>query len=144
MRIILAALVLSVSACATTQTPFNEAKNVPADRLLAYQTNISSKSATIIVTRDSGFVASACYLALNINGKLAARLATAETARFYLPAGEHTLRVDRDPSGNGLCGVDAEFNSTRETNLKSGDVKYFRIMIPDAEGSPDIQRVDSP
>ena len=58
-------------------------------------------------------------------------------------AGELKLRLcaGRDPEGKGLCGIRQGEWTQRETTLKPGDLRYFRLSI-DANGKPDIQRSD--
>ena len=51
------------------------------------------------------------------------------------------LRAGRDPGGKGLCGMRQGERTQRETRLKPGELKYFRLSI-DANGKPDIQRSD--
>jgi hypothetical protein len=92
-----------------------------------------------VITRDQGFIASACYLAVAIDGAVAARLDIGETARFYVKHGEILLRVGRDPQGKGQCGFGQDEWTQRETVVRQGETKYFRLSI-DANGKTDIQR----
>ena len=70
-----------------------------------------------------------------------ARVDVAEFANFYVEPGELLLRIGRDPEGGGLCGVDQENWTQRETIMKSGDKKTFRMSI-DVNGKLDIMRAD--
>ncbi|WP_211440957.1 hypothetical protein [Collimonas humicola] len=142
MKTVLAlALFALVSGCATTPTPVAEVKPIAADRLLALQENTGAATGAIVVTRDVGFINSACYSAVHINGTLAARFASGETARFLLPPGDVLLRVGRDPQGKGLCGLDKERWTQRETVLRQNEVKHFRLTT-DSNGNFDIVRGD--
>lgn len=78
-------------------------------------------------------------MALWLNGKLAARFDTSETARFYVEPGEILLRVGSDPEGNGLCGFGKDRWTERETTLKPNENKAFRLTT-DANGKRDIER----
>lgn len=82
-----------------------------------------------------------CYYALFINGTLSARFDVGEIARFYLEPGEILLRVGRDPQGRGICSSGQEYWTQRETILREGETKYFRMLL-DANGTTDIQRSD--
>lgn len=134
-------LALLVSGCATTPVPISAAKQAPTDRVLAFQIAAGDKTATVTVIRDEGFIGSACYYAVHINRVLAARLDVAEFARFYVEPGEILLRAGRDPEGGGLCGVDLDNWTQRETFLKPGEQKSFRLSI-DLNGKLDIHRAD--
>jgi hypothetical protein len=141
MHKILILLVASVifAGCATTPISPTTATPAPNERILAFQQKTPSTTATLIVTRDEGFKGSGCYCSLFVNGTLAARLDAGETSRFFLAPGEILLRVGRDPQGKGLCGAGQDYWTQRETILRHGEIKYFRLLI-DAGGTFDIQR----
>jgi hypothetical protein len=132
-------LTLVLAGCNSVPVSLNNATPAPAGRILAFQTPPRGPSGTIVVTRDKGFNGSPCYYALFINGMLAARLATSETATFYMPPGDLLLRSGRDPEGRGLCGTFKNEWTERETILKDGEKKYFRLSI-DSNGKTDIER----
>ncbi len=134
-------LALLLGGCATTPVSMSAAKQVPADRLLAFQVATGDKTATVTVIRDEGFIGSGCYNAVHINGVLAARLDVAEFARFYVEPGEIVLRAGRDPQGAGSCGFASDNWTQRETLLKPGEQKFFRVSI-DVNGKLDIMRSD--
>ena len=134
-------LAACLGACATTPVSSSAARQAPSARLLAFQERFSNTTATLIVTRDEGFLGGGCYYSLAINGTLAARLDVGETSRFYVEPGEIVLRVGRDPEGKGLCGVGQDEWTLRETLLRAGEFKYFRLSI-DGNGKTDTQRSD--
>ena len=80
-------------------------------------------------------------MALWINQTLAARLDTSEVAKFYLEPGEILLRVGRDPQGKGLCALGQDQWVQRETILRPGEQKTFRMTTGD-NGQFDIIRSD--
>lgn len=133
--------VLLTSGCATTPIQMSAAKQAPTDRVLAFQTPGGDQTATLTVIRDEGFLGSGCYYAVWVNRILAARLDVAEYARFYVEPGEILLRVGRDPQGKGLCGLEPDNWTQRETLLKPGERKSFRLSI-DQNGKLDIHRSD--
>lgn len=143
MRVVWCLLVLSLGlfGCATTPMPHGQATQATSDRVLAFQEKRADASGTLIVTRDKGFVGSGCYYGFFINEILAARLDVAETAKFYVTPGELVLRSGRDPQGRALCGVGQQSWTQRETILRDGETKYFRLSI-DSNGKTDIQRAD--
>ena len=130
-----------LSGCATTPIPISAAKQAPGDRVLAFNTYSSDKTSTLTVIRDEGSLGSGCYLALYINKVLAARLGAGEFARFYLEPGEVLLRVGLDPQGKGLCALGFDRWTQRETFLKPGEKKTFRMSWK-VDGELDIQRSD--
>jgi len=143
MRAICCTLLLSASlfGCATTPMSASQATPVASDRVLAFQESSSAASGTLIVTRDQGFLGGGCYYGFFINDILAARFDVAETAKFQVQPGELVLRSGRDPEGRALCGAGQQEWTQRETILRDGETKYFRLSI-DANGKTDIQRAD--
>ena len=144
MKIIILAISITifVTGCATTPIPLAQAKQAPADRVLAFQDRHGDNTSSLTVVRDEGFLGSGCFYAVHVNSTLAARLDVAESARFFVTPGETLLRVGRDPMGRGLCSVNQENWTQRETILKQGEHKVFRLSI-DPNGKLDVQRTDT-
>jgi hypothetical protein len=134
--------ILVISGCATAPVSPASATRVPAERLFAFQDPAPERSATLIVTRDSGFLGSGCFYSFTVNGIHAARFGAGETAKFHVPPGEILLRNGRDQMGRGLCAVEKDLWTQRETVVRAGETKYFRLSL-DASGQPDVQRSDS-
>jgi hypothetical protein len=131
-------LLLTLAGCATTPTASPQATPVPANRLLVLQEAAPDRTAKLIVTRDQGFVGSGCYLSFLINGVHAGRFDVGETAQFHVAPGELVLGSRFDLLGRGLCGG-REDVTLRETLLRSGETKHFRLSI-DSAGKTDVQR----
>lgn len=134
-------LYLLFVGCATTPISPTSANQVPTERVLAFQQKTQNTTATLVVTRDEGFLGGGCYYAVLINGTLAARLDVGETCRFFLTPGEILLRSGRDPQGKGLCALGQDQWTQRETILRQNEIKFFRLSI-DVNGKTDIQRAD--
>lgn len=132
---------LILSGCGTTPVSLKNAEQVPKHRLLGFQEQ-RNEFGTMVVTRDEGFVGSGCFCSLYVNNQLAARFDTGETAGFFVPPGELLLKVGRDPDGKGLCSIGQDYWTQRESLIKKGEVKYFRMTI-NADGSTDIQRAEN-
>lgn len=137
--ILFAALILTGCATTTKPTPANEAKQAPASRVLAFQAKPNGQYGKIVVTRDTGMVGSLCTYAVRINKIAAARLEQGEVVVFNVPAGEVLLQSGRDTEAKGPCGMGSINPTVRETILKDGETKHFRLTI-NAEGVTDIQR----
>jgi hypothetical protein len=130
---------LALFGCHTTPVALQDAASIPPDRLLAFQTQKGPDAAILLVTRDDGLMGSGCFVTLRINGVLSAKFELAEKARFVVPPGETLLRVSLD--GRGLCSFNADYWTQRETILRPGETKTFRIST-DAGGKVDINRSD--
>lgn len=135
--------ILLLTSCASSPVLLSNATPAPSERLLAFQEVIQGPSGTLVVTRDKGFQGSACYFGFFINDVLAARLGPSETGIFYLPSGELVLRSGYDPVGRPFCNMRNDEWTQRETILREGEIKYFRMSI-DASNKFDIQRSDPP
>lgn len=122
MKLFVGALAVALLAgCSTSPVPSDQADPVPSSRLFGYQKQ-GSNDAILVVTRDNGFTGSACNTTLSIDGKKSAEIGSGETARFYVPAGDHIV-------GAASCGSGLK---ERETSIKPGNTKKFRISIDSA------------
>ncbi|PRC93099.1 hypothetical protein [Solimicrobium silvestre] len=122
-----------LSACSTTQTLQSEAKQVKSENIYAYQMKSSVADAHIFVTRDSGIYGIACTTSLLINGKLVAKFEAGERAEFYLPSGEYILA--HGVASKGLCRLGKDSGGHgRETFLRSGETKWFRLYLEGDNG----------
>lgn len=127
MKLIFGVMALALLAgCATSPVPSGQADPVPSSRLFGYQKQ-DSADAVLIVTRDKGFVGGGCNTTISIDGQKSAEIGTGETARFFVPAGEHIISASS--CGSGL--------KEREAALKAGATKKFRISI-DSSMSMDL------
>jgi hypothetical protein len=130
-----------LAACNSVPVPAGSAVDIPADRLLAFQSPSSAADATLVVIRDVGIGHGGCYYSFYINGTFAARIDRGERATFHVPPGEVVMRVGRDPQGKALCQWKQGEWTQRETTLSAGETKQFRLSI-DQSGKKDIQRAD--
>jgi len=136
---LLAILVTALTGCATTATRMDQTRPVTSDRILAYQLNDESHTSTITIIRDQGFIGGGCYIYLYIDGILAGKVDVGEIASFYVTPGEHLLKVTQD--GKGLCAVNQSWWTQRETFLKEGQHKTFRLAIG-VNGKYDVMRYE--
>lgn len=119
-------LATGIAGCSTTPVTADRAKPVPAARVFAYQTPPAGGFGTAIVTRDSGIAGSACHVVLSFNGIKAAAFGTAETATFYIPAGDMIAETN-----SGVCA-----GGSKETEVKvvQDQVRRYRIYLDSASG----------
>ncbi len=138
-----ALLLLILSGCTPASKPTSpqEVMQAPKARLVAFQETGPGATATVIVTRDSGVILRPCYLALHINGTLAARLDVGETSLFYMQPGRVLLRATVDPTGRGLCAMwndkwnDQRYLSELQVAIGDNETKQFRLGT-DSQGVP--------
>jgi len=134
------ACALTLTGCATSHLPSSQAVPVTKERVFAFQDKTETKNATLVLTRDVGFLGSGCYYGFWIDGTLAARFDVGETATFFVEPGERLLRVGRDPQGKGLCGFhESQMANQRESIFRPNEKKQFRLML-DPNGTIDVQR----
>ncbi len=82
----------------------DRATPIPSERIFAFQQQ-KPGDISLVVTRDHGFMASGCFVGLTIEGSLAARFNSEETATFFVPAGTTQMAVVPDPQAKGLCAL---------------------------------------
>lgn len=119
-------MLLALAGCATSPLPAEKADPAPSSRLFAYQLPLSGQG-TLLITRDKGLVGSACNTKISIDGQRAAAIGSGETAKFYLPAGDHMVSASN--CGSGL--------KEREIAIPAEAVKRYRISI-DSSMSMDL------
>lgn len=123
---VLGGVAISASRSEFTPVSLNDAKQVPGDRLLAYQEKISEYR-LLIVTRDKSFQGGGCFVGLEINGVLSGRFDPEESARFYLPSSEPAMRVVPDPLARGLCSFGDWAPAEQKFVLSANSENLFRI-----------------
>lgn len=140
VRVLLGLCLAAMAGCSTTQQSIADASNAPADRVP--YVSPPNANASIKVVRDVGFLGAGCYYALYVEGELAARLAAGEMVQLSVRAGELRMSAARDPVGRALCNSQLDpSRTTRETTLKPGESKVFRLAITEA-GTIDIMRAE--
>lgn len=102
-------------------------KLVPKDRLFPVQPP-GPGLARVLITRDTGFMGSACYLGITYNGQLIARIDTGETALVMLPPVAARLGVGGDPQGSALCNLGG-INHTIEATPSTTAQNRFRVGL---------------
>jgi hypothetical protein len=129
MRILVAAIAtVLLAGCTTSPVSSGNAAPVPASRALAYQAPVAG-GAAFVVTRDTGWMAGGgCYAAVLIDGKIASRMGTGETAKFHVAPGRHIIGMSGDAEGGGLCAMQiAQPVKESAAELRPGEIQKFRI-----------------
>lgn len=108
-------LIVLITGCATEPVKFEDAKQVPPERLFLYQDN--NKQSKLLVTRDSGFLGSACNINFYIDGKIAGKFSTHEKATFYIDEGNHILGSENN-CNIGIAETDININQNEEVRIR--------------------------
>ncbi|MBP8883698.1 MAG: 3-isopropylmalate dehydratase [Pseudomonas sp.] len=141
MRSILVALpLLLLAGCSSFRGDPEHIKPVPEDRLLAFQ-EAQANSAQIVVNRDFGVMGGGCFVAIEVDRKVAARIGVGEVATFQVPPGTRVVGITPDRMDDTLCGMGRLLREVA-VPVKSGEIQYLRIVSQN-KGGFDI-RPDKP
>lgn len=141
MRSILIALPLVLLAgCSSFRGNPEDIKPVPEHRLLAFQ-EAQENGAQIVVNRDFGMMGGGCYVAIEVDRKVAARIGVGEVATFQVRPGTRVVGITPDRMDDTLCGMGRLLREVA-VPVKSGEVQHLRIVSQN-KGGFDI-RPDKP
>ncbi|WGL63962.1 3-isopropylmalate dehydratase [Pseudomonas sp. CW003PS] len=141
MRSFLIALPLVLLAgCSSFRGNPEDIKPVPEDRLLAFQ-EAQENGAQIVVNRDFGMMGGGCYVAIEVDRKVAARIGVGEVATFQVRPGTRVVGITPDRMDNTLCGMGRLLREVA-VPVKTGETQYLRIVSQN-KGGFDI-RPDTP
>lgn len=133
MRSFLAVIPLVVLAGCSSFRPDPEyITEVPDDRLLAYQEQ-QQNGGQLVVNRDMGVMGGGCYVAIEVDRKLAARIGMAEVASFQVPVGTRVLGLKIDPLDDTLCGM-GRLHKELAVKVTPGSVQYFHVVSENRGG----------
>jgi len=131
MKLIAAACAaVLLTGCATAPVSPDVAKQVPPERVFAYQQSASPSDGTLLLIRDSGALGSGCRVVIYIDDVQAASFSTSEKASLNIPAGRHILASG--PTGNGLCGMGKGKDSMKRSiavDIKAQHTSVYRIAV---------------
>jgi hypothetical protein len=123
-----ALLILGPVERRATPVSLSDARQVPNDRLLAYQEETPGYR-LLLVTRDKSFQGGGCFVGLEINGVLSGRFDPEESARFHIPTSEAAMRVVPDPLARGLCFFGGWTPMDQHFDLSGNSENIFRITL---------------
>lgn len=130
-----------LAGCSSFRPDVENITPVPEDRLLAYQEDYAN-GGSLVVNRDMGVMGGGCYVAIEVDRKLAARIGMAEVARFEVPAGTRVLGLKIDPLDDTLCGM-GRLNKEVAVKVAPGSTQYFHI-VSENRGGFDIRPDSNP
>ena len=121
-RFFFAAIVVSVTGCATRPISNADALPVPAERIIdSRYSQAATDTGQITVKRDSGLGGSACSSRIFVNAKPVADLRTSEKIVLFLPAGDHVLSAwPNGACGGGMTEVRASVRTGSELTFRVG------------------------
>ena len=124
MRPLIALMLLSITACATTPVTINQATAVPDTRILAPQLLAQAKNTgSLVVKRDGGFMGSACTIRVFVDAVAVADLGPSEKVEVFVPLGEHSVVVTPD-----------NISVTHPTTQQMTDAVLAALVAPVAAG----------
>lgn len=127
-KLIIPTTIAMLSGCAAP-SKVGETVMAPNNRLLAYQVEDKGHDASVTVVRGGDVSGAGCLFAVLVDGKLVARLAGDEKARFYLAPGRRLIGVGPDPEATGRCGGSSSFRREVATWMNTGEQQTFRIVF---------------
>lgn len=129
---LLAVPLLLLAGCSSFRADPEHVRPVPEDRLLAFQT-AETGGAHIVVTRDFGLMGGGCYVAIEVDRKVAARIGVGEEARFEVPPGTRIVGITPDRMDDTLCGMGRLLREVA-VPIKAGETQQLRIVSQNKGG----------
>jgi hypothetical protein len=113
-----------LAGCATSPTPPESARPVPASRLHAPgMLSIGAAQGQLVVTRDTGFSGSGCSIRIHLNAAPIADFRPGETLSVGVEPGEHII------SAKAVEGICPGTVSEAAVKIEAGKSKRYRIAI---------------
>lgn len=141
MRLLLFAVpLLLLAGCSSFRADPEHVRPVPQDRLLAFQQDGADR-AHIVVNRDFGVMGGGCYVAIEVDRQVAARIGVGEQASFQVPPGTRIVGITPDRMDDTLCGMGRLLREVA-VPIKAGETRHLRI-VSENRGGFDI-RPDTP
>ena len=133
MRSIFIALpLLLLAGCSSFRGDPEHVEPVPEDRLLAFQ-EAQANSAQIVVNRDFGMMGGGCFVAIEVDRKVAARIGVGEVATFQVPPGTRVVGITPDRMDDTLCGM-GRLRRELAVKVEAGSQQDFRIISENRKG----------
>ena len=142
MRHFLSVLPLVLLAgCSSFRPDAEHITPVPGDRVLAYQED-QQNGGRLVVNRDMGLMGGGCYVAIEVDRKVAARIGVGEVATFQVPPGTRVVGITPDRMDDTLCGM-GRLHKEVAVKVAPGSTQYFHI-VSENRGGFDIRPDDKP
>lgn len=126
MRTLVMVLALALAGCSSYRADPENVRAVPEDRLLGYQQPLE-QGAQVVVNRDLGVMGGGCYVAIEVDRQVAARIAVGEKAHFQVPSGTRVVGITLDKADDTLCSM-GRLRREVAVALEPGEVHHLRIV----------------
>ncbi|RMH86966.1 3-isopropylmalate dehydratase [Pseudomonas sp. AOB-7] len=123
---------LLLAGCSSFRGDPEHVRPVPAERLLAFQ-EARAGSAQIVVNRDFGMLGGGCYVAIEVDRQVAARIGVGEVATFQVRPGTHVVGITLDKQDDTLCSMGRLLRELA-VPVKAGESHAFRIVSQNKGG----------
>jgi len=132
--LLLAALAISITGCATSPVSINEVKSVAMERVFRPDALPLANNARAVFVRDSGVSGGGGYQHLYIDGKKAASLNPGEKVEFMLPPGQHVFGAT-PTDGSATYSL-----NTIAQDLKADKSYFYRLQTEGSSSRTALQR----
>lgn len=128
---ILGLSVMILAGCATTPPPTDRLKPAPQAQITALPVVASATPASVRVVRDEGYIGSAVFIHVSLNGKKLASLNPGEYFDFTVDPGEYLFSViPTDPfGGRHPTSVETVWRANEKYNYRVGADGNFGINL---------------
>jgi hypothetical protein len=131
---------LLVAGCSSFRADPERVREIPADRLLAAQVVLQG-GGEVVVSRDFGVIGGGCYVALEVDRQVVARIGVGERGHFQVAPGSHVVGIRSDTQDDTLCGK-GRLQREVLVQVRSGQPAVLRIVSQN-RGGFDIWPVES-
>lgn len=138
--VLLVVPLLLLAGCSSFRADPEHIRAVPQDRLLAFQ-EARDDATEIVVTRDFGVMGGGCYIAVEVDRQVAARIGVGERATFRVRPGTRVVGITPDRQDDTLCGMGRLLREVA-VPIGAGESQSLRIVSQN-RGGFDI-RLDPP
>ncbi|GIZ11324.1 3-isopropylmalate dehydratase [Pseudomonas sp. NCCP-436] len=132
MRSICIVLSLLLAGCSSYRGNPEDIRPVSEDRLLAFQ-EPRAEDARIVVNRDFGVMGGGCYVAIEVDRQVAARIGVGEVATFHVRPGTRVVGITPDRMDDTLCGLGRLLREVA-VPLREGETQRLRIISQNRGG----------
>jgi hypothetical protein len=117
-------ILIALAGCATSPTPPESARPVPASRIHAPgMLGFGAAQGQLVVTRDTGFSGSGCSIRIHLDAAPVADFRPGETLTVGVEPGEHVI------SAKAVEAICPGTVSEAAVKIESGKSKRYRIAI---------------
>lgn len=132
VKLMAVAALLALAGCSTTPPPDNRVKEAPKDQYMASLPR-TPESATLKFIRDEGFIGSAAFIYLMVDGEDVAKINVAESVELPVDPGTHQVcgQLRAIAAGKPIC-IDVALKPKQLVLIRPGiDINSGLVMYRD-------------